>query len=592
MNSFSSDYKSSDDAFVHWIVREQFDKEDEDARIACLPGGKGDLGVDALWTDDNEKIVYVCQAKYYKENKVNRTALDVLVATPGHLQDKKYVEQIGNDEVVEKSRLYRKCLRKDYQTRLVLATSSLLTPDASTFVGSWNMKNPEELNIIILELPMLKEKYDENLSKFKEEKPDVTLHIVPHQFFIKNINGGGKKSMIATIKGKELAEIGDVHKFALFLDNIRYDLGLNRVNKGMCQTLVNHNERKYFWHFNNGLSIVCDSFEFEQQTGTAKLRKMQIVNGCQTTKTLARFLVENDGEMANDVEVLVRITETQERDLSDKIARYNNSQTEVKESDLLSNESTQKRLEKEVENYGWIYLRQRGQEKKYEEKHNKKMYVEKKRGRKVIEFVKVTQRCIAFDLQDPSMAKGRPNDIFGLSEREKYKKIFNDSTTAEMLILPNFLFDRIRQKRLEAQEEIEKKKSELRQIKTEAENAKAVNKAENEILVKSFIRYSDYHILALFYNLLSIKYGKVTDDVRLKILSDPKFEDNFDKIYMPLKFYLEKLIEEKFKYDADFSKENFFKSPESYDEIRDFFRKIDEEDVVRDRPRLISQVPW
>lgn len=588
---FPSDYKNEDDAFAHWIVREQFDKEDEEARIACLAGGKGDLGVDALWADDKERIVYICQAKYYKTEKVSRTPLDVLVATPAHLQDKNYVEHIGNEEVIEKSRLYRKCLKKGYHTHLVFGTSSFLTSDASSFVGSWNMKNPEDLSIKTLELPQLKTKYEENLSKLKEEKPDVTLHIVPAQFFIKKVNGG-KKSLVATIKGKELAEIGEMHKFALFLDNIRYDLGLNRVNQGMCQTLDNPAERKFFWHFNNGLSIVCDSFEFEEKTGIIQLKKMQVVNGCQTTKTLARFLSENEKEIADDVEILARITETQERDLSDKIARYNNSQTEVKDSDLLSNENAQKRLEKEVEKCGWIYLRQRGQEVKYAEKHLRKMFLDKKRSKKVIEFVKTTQRCIAFDLQDPGMARGRPNDIFGTSERQKYRQIFSDSTTALILILPNFLFERIRQRRLESQDEIEKMKENLRQVKTEGKDDKIIDKMENDIQIESFIRHADFHILALFYRLLQLKYGAVTDDQRKKILDDPKFDDDFEKIYKPIKFYLKSLMAEKYKYDPDFSKENFFKSPESYDEVKGFFDKIDEEDTVRSRPRLVDQVPW
>ena len=589
--AFSSDYKSDDDAFAHWIVREQFDKEEEDARIACLAGGKGDLGVDALWADDKEKVVYICQAKHYLKEKVGRTTLDILIATPNHLSDKNYVEQTGNDEVIEKSRLYRKSIRKGYQTRLVLGTSSFLTPDASSFVGSWNMQHPEDLSIKIFDLLSLKTKYEENLSKLQEEKPDVELHIVPTQFFVKNIDGG-KRSLVATIKGKELAMIGEKHKFALFLDNIRYDLGLNKVNQGMCQTLSDPVENKFFWHFNNGLSVVCDSFDFDKNTGEIKINKMQIVNGCQTTKTLARYLSENEKEISNDVEILVRITETRERELSDKIARYNNSQTEVKDSDLLSNENVQKRLEKEIEKYGWIYLRQRGQEKKYKEKNLQKKFSALKKDKKVIEFVKTTQRCIAFDLQEPGMARGRPRDIFGTSERNKYHQIFNESTTAEMLILPNFLFERIRLGRLKAQDEIEQMKLNLRQMENEGKEDKALKKLENDIQVKSFIRHADFHILALFYRLLRIKYGEVTDEQRRKVLQDPNFDTNFERIYRPIKLYLEMLVAEEYKMDPDFSKENFFKSPESYDDVEEFFDGKDAEDIARERSRLIDQVAW
>lgn len=589
-SNYSFDYKTNENAFVHWVVRELFDKEDEDARTAYLPKGKRDLGINALWTEDSEKTVYVCQAVYSK-NQVTEDTINALIQAPIQLKDKKIVEMTENDEAIEKSRLYLKCLKNHYKTQLILVINSFLINRISKIIDSWNHDNPEE-TVSTINLDRIKEKYEENLSKFSEEKPNVELHVVPDQYFIDRTSGATQKSIVATIKAKELAEVGEAHKFALFLDNIRYDLGLNRVNKGIIQTLNDSKECKYFWHFNNGLSIVCDSFEFDEITATINLTRMQIVNGCQTTKTLARFLSENRGKMNNDIEILVRITETQERDLSDKIARYNNSQTEVKESDLLSNENAQKRLEKDVLKLGWVYLRQRGQERKFDEQHHKKLLSDKKRSGKVIEFTKTTQRSIAFDLQDPAMAKGRPNDIFGISERENFKKIFNDSTTAEMIVLPNFIFDRIRQKRLEAQEKIESKKSDLAIKKRDTGENNKFLKEETEIQIQSFIRFADFHILALFYHLLSLKNGKVTDEIRKKIIEDPQFEKNFEKVYKPIVFYLERVIEEKYKYDSDFSKENFFKSPESYEDIKDFFNKIDEEDIVRNRDRLISVLPW
>lgn len=51
----------------------------------------------------------------------------------------------------------------------------------------------------------------------------------------------------------------------------------------------------YFWYFNNGLTIVCDKAQEIKSSGRAILRisSPQVINGQQTTRTLAKMIAHN-----------------------------------------------------------------------------------------------------------------------------------------------------------------------------------------------------------------------------------------------------------------------------------------------------------
>ncbi len=81
----------------------------------------------------------------------------------------------------------------------------------------------------------------------------------------------------------------DEHRDALFDRNVRLYLGARKgsVNAGIRETLNLSNERQNFWAYNNGITFVCDSFDYNGDTGEITVRKFSIVNGCQTTVSIA-----------------------------------------------------------------------------------------------------------------------------------------------------------------------------------------------------------------------------------------------------------------------------------------------------------------
>ena len=72
------------------------------------------------------------------------------------------------------------------------------------------------------------------------------------------------------------------------------------MNSDIAATSSNVNESFMFWFFNNGITIVCDGCDIVDNADNPhmKLKNLQIVNGCQTSMTLAA-MESDDGKPWN-----------------------------------------------------------------------------------------------------------------------------------------------------------------------------------------------------------------------------------------------------------------------------------------------------
>ncbi len=131
----------------------------------------------------------------------------------------------------------------------------------------------------------------------------------------------------------------------VFTDNVRGFLGYERrlnVNSDIAATLQGA-ERGAFGFMNNGVTIVAERAEMEGAFGL-RLEDFQIVNGCQTTSVLW----ENRESLTPDVTVPVRIIETGDARLIDRIVRATNAQTPIDPLEMLSREPLVRRIQ-------WFY---------------------------------------------------------------------------------------------------------------------------------------------------------------------------------------------------------------------------------------------
>lgn len=122
------------------------------------------------------------------------------------------------------------------------------------------------------------------LSKHAEE----IVGIIRYKKSLKYITEAGDNVLngyVSVVKAKEIAQLVQKWQGELFEANIRDYYKRNDLNSKILQTSTDAEEAKYFWSFNNGLTITCRWVE-EQPNDAYRLHGIQIVNGCQTSNAL------------------------------------------------------------------------------------------------------------------------------------------------------------------------------------------------------------------------------------------------------------------------------------------------------------------
>ena len=166
----------------------------------------------------------------------------------------------------------------------------------------------------------------------------------------------------------EIGRLFEQHGDRLLDRNVRRYLGLrsNRVNAAIHDTLSDPAKSDKFYFYNNGITIVCDKFDYnalQRADYQVRIHNLQVINGGQTCMTIQRTL--NGGRdadaAAESAYVLVRVYQLADEDgeLVRAITYATNSQNPIGLRDLRSNDALQRRLEIGISQLGYAYQRQR-----------------------------------------------------------------------------------------------------------------------------------------------------------------------------------------------------------------------------------------
>ena len=164
---------------------------------------------------------------------------------------------------------------------------------------------------------------------------------------------------VATVDGAALGKIAMQYGVRLYDLNVRYGLGSNSRIRAIRDTLANEKSARYFWLYNNGLTIICDKISPAETQLT--VTNPQVVNGCQTVNAFRLM----HGKYDNVPCVLARFiqppTDADGKKQAGLIAKYTNSQTPILTSDLRSNDSVQSQIQERFKKLDWFYERKRGE---------------------------------------------------------------------------------------------------------------------------------------------------------------------------------------------------------------------------------------
>jgi hypothetical protein len=184
---------------------------------------------------------------------------------------------------------------------------------------------------------------DKIITVYKELKKKVQKSFVMTKSISFPSINGISQAYLGLVRCKEYVSIlkdsdGNIMS-NIFEDNVRDFQGYNLVNQEIRDTLISTEKQEPFAVLNNGITIVTKSLK---TTGdTFHIHDYQIVNGCQTSYVL----YDNYESLNENTYVAIKIIETTDSELADRVIFTTNRQTEVKSEAFESTKKFHKKLQ-------------------------------------------------------------------------------------------------------------------------------------------------------------------------------------------------------------------------------------------------------
>jgi AIPR protein len=348
-------------AFLIWFMTTTLDLSEDEALEAASIDGANDKGIDSFYVDNDQGRVIILQGKYSETMNVNvrEAHLTSLQASLNWLTSPEALRREGRNDLAQAAEDYLKAIRDGYGIELWFVYTVPRLDNIEKMIDVYN-RNPDNVEAS----RSLRHFSQETMEAVWHEREDQrarristeTIRLGGHVAF--KFDGEFGRAIAISIPANELVRLYDKYGDLLFDRNVRLFLGNRKgsINAGIAETLRDDRQRGKFWAFNNGITMLCDAFEVDNQEEAVKVSNFNIINGCQTTVSVAQA----PGDLAG-VHVLARIINPP-NDIVDDIIKYNNSQNPIKMWDIASQHKAQRRLRREFEQLPepYIYLTRRG----------------------------------------------------------------------------------------------------------------------------------------------------------------------------------------------------------------------------------------
>jgi hypothetical protein len=549
----TENYNNIGKAFDFWVLKNYFEL-DEETVVTNIIDGPNDKKVDAF-IEEGEKITII-QCKYFNkiEKKVGGNEIALFKGCLDWLRKPEEIKKLNLPRFYNLASIFSERWNEGIEVQLHFFAFGKFSSEAKHERIVFNNSDlRDRVQMHFHDIDDILKLYK---SKLQAQNPLVDekyeFELIPGEYFIK-----AKKipSIVATIKGKDLLKLYEEYGENLFERNIRYFRGLRKesINAKIIDTVLDDNERKNFWYYNNGISFVCRDFKVKGNNtifASLEVQGFQVINGCQTTVCLSQAKEQKEKwkSIPEDVQVIVRFIKAPMEDV-DLITLYTNSQNPVNPLQLKSNDPLQKRLQKELSKSSPPYF--------YSIKEGDWQLVPKKDKKKFkgkIELANIAQTIYSFN-NDPVFARRWKSKLFS----EKYNEIFRKDISKEEIILPWRILKVINSKISQY------RRNHLNKLKNQPNSFTEDEKID--ILKKEFLMYSNLIILHFIGELIHKHYREYSQKIAVKLLNkrlEKRTERMFDYIVDILK-YSARLKEEKNLYHflLNFNNINFL-----YDEIQ------------------------
>lgn len=428
LNNNMQDYN----AFIFWFIEVVFGLSPSKILDAICDGAR-DKGIDAVIIDDRERNVIIIQSKYERLGQrvqIKDSEIKLFATVKSYFSSRRALNAaIKNGNEVTK-RLMKNAfdaIRKyNYTLELLFVTTHKKAPHLDNLVK--NTFGFKENEFIIYDYDRIMQLYYDKMRDFTPSLGVYNLPLLDTDKLI--IKTSPHKSWVISVRADEINLLVNKYSDNLFRKNVRNFLGKSRTNKKIIETL--EKDPTNFWYYNNGITILCDQANVNMEDSLIRINNPQIVNGCQTVKSIQNYGGDLNGEL------MVRVIQSTDHEFINYLTLYQNSSNPVRNRDLKSNDPIQVKLKNEFKRKGIYYEIKRGED--YKTISKKYPSVKREFNGNVINNEHIA-KCLAAIKLGPAIALRSGSDrFFG----DDYHNIFDSSLSIYNCLSLDYLYDLIK----------------------------------------------------------------------------------------------------------------------------------------------------
>lgn len=389
-----------------------------------ITDGYKDMGVDAIYNDNDAKELYFVQSKWISTGNGALTQGDILKYLAGVKRILSCDFAGASEKLSKKIPIIEHALMdSDYRLKLVIAytgsqkLSTDVQKDVDNFIDELN-DTSDVIESIIINQKVL---YD-TISGGADVSPinidDIDLRDwgrldTPYLTYYGHINAN------------VIASWWEQYGNRLFAKNIRYYRGSSETNDGMIKTLTD--TPKDFWYFNNGIKILCDSFSKkpiygdDRSVGLFTAHGISIVNGAQTVGCIGAARKISASALI-DAQVFVQFIslDTAPDGYDVQVTKLSNTQNKIDGKDFVALDPQQDRIRRDLWMDGITYMY--------------KGIMSPQSDKEVsMEEATIALACYHKDVKFSTLAKRNIGAFYESIEKAPYIEIFNEKTNVTLL---------------------------------------------------------------------------------------------------------------------------------------------------------------
>lgn len=378
-------------AFNYWILEKLY-SEDIDSvasKTSAEITDDNDMGIDCYVWHEDTKDLYLIQNKHFSEGTqvdANYVQNEFLIHALAALEEGTYTRS----ERLQK--IYTK-FKENEEFRIIfnlyVTNSNGITKKTRKVIKEFNNKYKGKYSAHAYDIDAIKEAYfgkpiteKKNMSFMIKTVNDGTILNIDNLNYGLNQAIDAKYALVPVTNIYAMKKEADISGYLLFDENIRDYLGATgTVNKKILHTLNDSEDRKSFFFYNNGITIITDSIKKSTEKGNKGLlvKNPKIVNGCQTVNSiyvsLDSYSEDKLDEEFEDTYVMVKVLEipsndSDMEDLKKRIVEYTNSQNAIDQKTFEALESNYLRIQTEFKRKGFLIGIKQSDEYTYKQQYN------------------------------------------------------------------------------------------------------------------------------------------------------------------------------------------------------------------------------